>query len=80
MKKFIWIAILALISVGCTDIRDEFNEIHREIDELRALIEKANTNIGALQTIVEALQDKDYVTGVTPIVENGETVGYTIAF
>ena len=82
MKKIFGILATALILClnGCSGIRDEFNKIHKEIDELRTLIEKANTNIGALQTIVGALQEKDYVTGVTPIVENGETLGYTIAF
>ena len=39
-----------------------------------------NTNIVSLQQIVEALQGNDYVTGVVPVVENGETVGYTISF
>ncbi|MBP6292460.1 MAG: leucine-rich repeat protein, partial [Alistipes sp.] len=37
-------------------------------------------NIVSLQQIVEALQGNDYVTGVVPVVENGETVGYTISF
>ena len=39
-----------------------------------------NTNITSLQLIVEALQGNDYVTGVTPVVENGKTIGYTITF
>jgi hypothetical protein len=39
-----------------------------------------NTNISALQAIVNALQNNDYVTGVTEITENGEVIGYTIYF
>ena len=39
-----------------------------------------NTNIEALQTIVEALQKNEYVTSVVPITEGGVEVGYTIAF
>ncbi len=39
-----------------------------------------NTNISSLQTIVGALQQNDYVTGVAPVMKNGETIGYTITF
>ena len=39
-----------------------------------------NNNISSLQAIVAALQNQDYITNVTPIVENGETIGYTITF
>lgn len=39
-----------------------------------------NNNISSLQAIVAALQNQDYITGVTPITENGKTIGYTIAF
>ena len=61
-------------------LRDELHEIHSEIDELREMLNQANTNIEALQKIVTALQSNDFVTGVTPIIENGVEVGYTIAF
>ena len=39
-----------------------------------------NTNISSLQTLVTAMQNNDYVTGVTPITKNGENIGYTITF
>ena len=39
-----------------------------------------NTNITSLQTIVEALQNKDYVKSVTPIYETNKVIGYTISF
>ena len=59
------------------------DEIYRLLPDLHAkpaAIRKLNTNIVSLQQIVEALQGNDYVTGVVPVVENGETVGYTISF
>ena len=49
-------------------------------EQLRTLCNQLNTNISSLQTIVAALQNNDYVTGVTPLVENGSTIGYTISF
>ena len=39
-----------------------------------------NTNITALQTIVEALEKRDYITNVSPVREDGVVVGYTISF
>lgn len=39
-----------------------------------------NTNISALQTLVEVWQNGDYITGVTPVIEQGETIGYVITF
>lgn len=81
MRRF-FIALVTLTSLmSCENVFvEELNAIHNEIDELRSLIDNANKNIDALQTIVSALQDKDYVTGVTPVIENGNEVGYKIAF
>ena len=49
-------------------------------EALRTLCNQMNSNIEALQTIVEALQNNDYVTSVTPVVDGGKTIGYTIYF
>lgn len=48
--------------------------------KLEQLCQQMNTNISSLQTIVSALQNNDYVTGVVPVTEGGKTVGYTISF
>ena len=47
---------------------------------METLCKQMNTNISSLQTIVTALQDKDYVTSVAPINEGDKVVGYTITF
>ena len=47
---------------------------------LQELCNQMNSNIDAIQTIVAALQEKDYIESVTPIVEDGKEVGYTITF
>lgn len=61
MKKIFHLitsAVIMLAVCGCDNIfRDELNEIHSEID--------------ALQKIITALQSNDYVTDVTPVIENG---------
>lgn len=49
-------------------------------EALQRLYNETNTNLSALQTIVTALQNNDYITSVDPLTENGKVVGYTIKF
>lgn len=87
MKKlFTLFAIAALVCVGCSDDYDDsglqyrVGSLESRVAKLEQLCKQMNTNISALQTIVEALQNNDYVTGVAPVTSNGETIGYTITF
>ena len=52
----------------------------KAFEELQTIVNKLNTNVSALQAIVEALQKNDYVTGITPITKDGAEIGYTIDF
>lgn len=78
--------ILGLLSlVPCTEYDEvamwnKNEDMGSRLAALEELCSQLNTNIVSLQQIVEALQGNDYVTGVVPVVENGETVGYTISF
>lgn len=78
--------ILGLLSlVSCTEYDEvamwnKNEDMRSRLAALEELCSQLNTNIVSLQQIVEALQGNDYVTGVVPVVENGETVGYTISF
>lgn len=49
-------------------------------EALQRLCNETNTNLSALQTIVTALQNNDYITSVDALTENGKVVGYTIKF
>ena len=49
-------------------------------EALQRLCNETNTNLSALQTIVTALQNNDYITSVDPLTENGKVVGSTIKF
>lgn len=88
MKKLFTYLLVAItmIIAGCSEpfddsaIWDELNNLENRISKLEELCKQMNTNISSLQTIVNALQNNDYVTGVTPITKDGETVGYTITF
>lgn len=56
------------------------NNLLERVQRLENLCSQANTNIASMQTILMALQSNDCVTGVAPVVQNGETIGYTISF
>ena len=73
---------ILLLSVGCIDddLYNRLDNLEERVSKLEELCREMNTNISSLQTIVTALQTNDYVTAVTPIVEDGKTVGYTISF
>ncbi len=49
-------------------------------ESLKEQCEQMNTNIQALQTVVAALQNNDYVTSVTPIYDGAAEIGYIINF
>ena len=88
MKKLITylLVVITMIIAGCSEsfddsaIWDKLDDHESRIAKLEELCKQMNTNISSLQTIVKALQNNDYVTSVTPITKDGETIGYTITF
>ncbi|MBQ8772941.1 MAG: hypothetical protein IJZ17_00480, partial [Muribaculaceae bacterium] len=81
-----WIVATLLFMAGCSKEYDDsalvgrVDNLESRVQKLEQLCQQMNTNISSLQTIVTALQNNDYVIGVTPITENGKTIGYTITF
>lgn len=76
-------AVLALVAVSCYDdsaLRAELEDHESRIVKLESLCNELNTNIKSLKTIVDAINAGDYITSVTPVIEGGKEVGYTIAF
>ena len=49
-------------------------------ETLKILCNQMNTNIESMQGILEALQNNDYITSITPIMEDSKEIGYTIHF
>ena len=88
MKRILYLTtmVVAMLFAGCaqefddSEIWDKLNNHENRIATLEELCRQMNTNISSLQTIVTALQNNDYVTGVAPVTKNGETIGYTIIF
>ena len=88
MKKSIlyFLTAIMLFAVSCSESYDDsalvgrVDNLENRVAKLEELCKQMNTNISSLQTLVNALQNNDYITGVTPITKNGETIGYTITF
>ena len=86
MKRFLSILsliILGLVSTSCyddTEIREAIDDLDGRVQTLETLCTELNTNLTALSTLVQALQKGDYVVSVSPLMEDGEEVGYRIIF
>ena len=86
MKQLFKIAAFVgvmLMVVSCYDdskIWNKLDDHEARISSLEKICKDLNTNVTALQGLVDAVQNKDYVTSVTPITSGGENVGYTINF
>lgn len=87
MKKLLTLfAIVLAVGVSsCSKfddsaIWDKLNDHEKRIAALEELCKQMNTNINALQTLVEALEKRDYITNVSPVRKDGEVIGYTISF
>lgn len=82
----VWLPVLCVALAGCKDdfddseLRKQIADLDGRLTSLEKLCAQMNTNISSMQTIVNALQQNDYITGVTPITEGGNTIGYTITF
>ena len=86
MKKLLaFAALFAVVALtSCKyDDDDLWNSVHgleNRVAKLEELCNKTNTNLSALQAIVTALQNNDYITSVDPLTESGKVIGYTIKF
>lgn len=87
MKKWIYAIALLYAAAVCScagyddsALQNRVGNLESEVRHLKELCSQMNTNISAMQSIVNALQNNDYVTGVAPVVKNGVEIGYTIMF
>ncbi len=91
MKTTIKLLTLAfvLFATACNndDEMDMLNSLWRNVTQNEARIDalekwcaQANTNISSLQTIVNVFESNDTITSITPVMEGGVEIGYTITF
>ena len=85
MKRLLTL-LLASVLFGCGESYDDsaltgrVDDLENRVAKLEELCKQMNTNISSLQTLVNALQNKDCITSVVPITKDGEIIGYTISF
>ena len=63
-----------------TWIKEAIEDLQDRVTALEEWCRTANSNISSLQSLATALEKCDYITGVTPVTENGVEIGYTITF
>ena len=85
MRRLLYIleAIFSLVSCSTFDhsaIWDELREHEERIEKLEAQCRQLNSNVEALQVVLTALQEHDYITDITKIMEDGVETGYSITF
>lgn len=84
--KLYALSLLATVAMfGCskfddTELRNDVNDLKSRVEKLETWCNTANGQISALQSLVTALEQKDFITGVTSIMEGAKEVGYTITF
>lgn len=78
--------ILATMMSACSDsyddskLKESVDDLENRVKTLETLCKEMNSNITSLQTLVNALQDNDYIKNVSPVLLDGKTIGYTIQF
>ena len=84
MKRLLTIFCVALLLVSSCerydDILDRLSKLEQRVDEIESQCRRLNSNVDAIQTVLSAVQQNDYVTEVMKIMEDGEMVGYSITF
>lgn len=84
MKRLLTIFCAALLlAISCErydEILDRLTSLEQRVDEIENQCRRLNSNVDAVQAVLSAVQQNDYVTEVMKVMENGEVVGYSITF
>ena len=85
MRRIIIFVCALLCTISCStydyeSILEQLRDHEERIQKLESLCNKLNSNIEAMQAVLTALEQNDYVTDVVKVVENGIEVGYSITF
>lgn len=83
MKKVLFaLAAGAMLFAGCTKgLEDRVSVLEQKVASLEEVVAALDREMDGISSLVSNLQDKVYVTGVTPNKDiSGKVVGYTISF
>lgn len=87
MKNYLLslLAVMAMLS-GCSglfdssDVDERLQSLENRMDVLETMCNDLNSEIMSIHTLLSAIKIGDYITSVTPLIDNGVEVGYTISF
>ncbi|MBO5815708.1 MAG: hypothetical protein J6R30_06305 [Bacteroidales bacterium] len=85
MKRLIYIIPAVIMAYSCSFyddswIQDEFQKQNDAVAKLEARCRQINENIVSLEEVLTLLQDRNLVTSISAIKENGEVCGYELFF
>lgn len=81
MKRIIpFLLTLSLVLVSCDKHTDERAMLHDRLNEIKYDLEQINSSISALQSLITAVQNQDYITEIKDVYQDNFRVGYTIYF
>ena len=84
MRRVLLCIMSVLIVAACryddSFLIDRMDDLELRVQSLEQLCQKMNTNISAIQSLVDALQRQDYIKTITPIKSGDKVIGYTISF
>ena len=81
--SFIMLISIGASVVGCYDdskLQEDVADLQKRVAALELLCSQMNNNIVGMQTIINSLNNNDYITAVTPIMQGEKEIGYTITF
>lgn len=85
LNAAIMITVSGFVALSCVNfddsyIWDKLNDHEQRIEQLEKLCRELNSNVEAIQVLLTAVQQNDYVTEIMKIVDQGVEVGYSITF
>lgn len=84
-KSLLFLAIGAGILCSCSKFDDsalkkDIASLQKRVSDLEEQCTQMRTNLTSIQTLLSSVDGRDYITGVSPIVQDGKTIGYEIQF
>jgi len=81
-RRNFFMILLALLALGgCTnEIESNLNILERRIEKLEKRCDELNTTLAGLRTVMENMQEYDFLTNVSELEENGKIIGYVLEF
>lgn len=86
MKKILFILTIgASILCSCSKfddsaLKNDIASLQKRVSDLEEQCTQMQTNLTSIQTLLTSVDGQDYITGVSPIVQDGKTIGYEIQF